>query len=98
VDEEGNPVKKGDVGELVVRGDGVMTEYYKNPEATAKALRMDGYIRETWRSRTRMVLFSWSIERRISSSVEGECLSRRGGRFPPHPFQCQGLGSHWPPG
>lgn len=39
VDEEGNDVKKGDVGELVVRGDGVMKEYYKNPEATAKALR-----------------------------------------------------------
>lgn len=39
VDEEGNEVKKGDVGELVVRGDGVMKEYYKNPEATAKAIR-----------------------------------------------------------
>ncbi len=39
VDDEGNPVKKGDVGELVVRGDGVMREYYKNPEATAKSLR-----------------------------------------------------------
>jgi acyl-CoA synthetase (AMP-forming)/AMP-acid ligase II len=39
MDEEGNPVKKGEVGELVVRGDGVMREYYKNPEATAKALR-----------------------------------------------------------
>jgi len=39
VDEGGNAVKKGDVGELVVRGDGVMREYYKNPEATAKALK-----------------------------------------------------------
>jgi acyl-CoA synthetase (AMP-forming)/AMP-acid ligase II len=39
VDEEGNPVKMGEVGELVVRGDGVMREYYKNPEATAKAIR-----------------------------------------------------------
>ena len=29
----------GEVGELVVRGDGVMREYYKNPEATAKAIR-----------------------------------------------------------
>ena len=38
VDEKGNPVKQGDVGELVVRGDGVMREYYKNPEATAKAI------------------------------------------------------------
>jgi acyl-CoA synthetase (AMP-forming)/AMP-acid ligase II len=39
VDEEGVPVRKGEVGELVVRGDGVMREYYKNPEATAKAIR-----------------------------------------------------------
>lgn len=43
VDEEGNPVNQGDVGELVVRGDGVMREYYKNPEATAKAIR-DGWL------------------------------------------------------
>jgi acyl-CoA synthetase (AMP-forming)/AMP-acid ligase II len=39
VDENGNPVKRGDVGELVLRGDGVMKEYYKNPEATSKTLR-----------------------------------------------------------
>ncbi len=39
VDEEGNPVRQGEVGELVVRGDGVMREYYKNPEATAKTIR-----------------------------------------------------------
>jgi acyl-CoA synthetase (AMP-forming)/AMP-acid ligase II len=43
VEEEGNPVKRGDVGELVVRGDGVMRAYYKNPEATARALR-DGWL------------------------------------------------------
>jgi acyl-CoA synthetase (AMP-forming)/AMP-acid ligase II len=39
VDEEGNTVKQGEVGELVVRGDGVMSEYYKNQEATEKALK-----------------------------------------------------------
>lgn len=43
VDAEGNPVPRGEVGELIVRGDGVMKEYYKNPEATAAALK-DGWL------------------------------------------------------
>jgi len=43
VDPNGNPVLQGEVGELVVRGDGVMREYYKNPEATANALK-DGWL------------------------------------------------------
>jgi len=43
VDETGKDVTRGDVGELVVRGGGVMREYYKNPEATADALK-DGWL------------------------------------------------------
>ena len=39
VDENGNDVPKGDVGELIVRGNGVMTCYYKNEEATAEVLK-----------------------------------------------------------
>jgi acyl-CoA synthetase (AMP-forming)/AMP-acid ligase II len=39
VDESDRDVQEGDVGELLVRGEGVMREYYKNPEATASALR-----------------------------------------------------------
>ena len=39
VDEKGNEVARGDVGELIVRGDGVMLCYYKNPEATAEVLK-----------------------------------------------------------
>jgi acyl-CoA synthetase (AMP-forming)/AMP-acid ligase II len=43
VDENGIDVRRGEPGELVLRGNGVMREYYKNPEATAKALR-DGWL------------------------------------------------------
>jgi long-chain acyl-CoA synthetase len=43
VDEEGNDVPPGDPGELILRGNGVMREYYKNPEATARALQ-DGWL------------------------------------------------------
>ncbi|MGE4277588.1 MAG: class I adenylate-forming enzyme family protein [Lawsonibacter sp.] len=38
VDEQNIPVKQGDVGELCVKGPGVMVCYYHNPEATAEVL------------------------------------------------------------
>jgi acyl-CoA synthetase (AMP-forming)/AMP-acid ligase II len=43
LDENGAPVCEGQVGELAVRGDGVMKCYYKNPEATAEILK-DGWL------------------------------------------------------
>ncbi len=41
VDEQGNEVPQGEVGELAVKGPGVMKCYYKNPEATAECLHGD---------------------------------------------------------
>ena len=43
VDENGNEVKGQDVGELILKGDGVMECYYNDPEATAKTLK-DGWL------------------------------------------------------
>ena len=43
VDENGAEVKQGDVGELLVKGPGVMTCYYNDPVATAATLK-DGWL------------------------------------------------------
>lgn len=43
VNEKGEDVPRGEVGELLVKGDGVMKEYYKNPEQTAQTIK-DGWL------------------------------------------------------
>lgn len=43
VDEEGVPVAQGEVGELAVKGPGVMLCYYKNEQATQESIK-DGWL------------------------------------------------------
>ena len=43
VDEEGKTVPTGSIGEIVVSGPGLMTEYWNRPEATAETMR-DGWV------------------------------------------------------
>ncbi len=43
VDEQGNEVPQGEIGELIVQGSGVMLCYYKNPQATKEVLK-DGWL------------------------------------------------------
>ncbi len=42
-DEQGNPVPQGEVGELAVKGPGLMKCYYSDPQATEAVLR-DGWL------------------------------------------------------
>ena len=44
IDEQGQTVQKGDVGELCVKGPGVMTCYYNDPKATSEVLTKDGWL------------------------------------------------------
>jgi crotonobetaine/carnitine-CoA ligase len=44
MDEEGEPAGRGVVGELLVRGPGIMLGYYKRPEANAESF-VDGWFR-----------------------------------------------------
>ena len=46
IDEDGvTEVEQGQVGELCVKGPGVMTCYYNDPEATAQVLTEDGWLK-----------------------------------------------------
>ena len=42
-DQDGDPVDQGDLGELVVRGPGVFTGYFRNPEANAEDFDAGGW-------------------------------------------------------
>ena len=42
---DGSTVASGEVGELALRGPGVMKEYYRNPSATKEILSEDGWLR-----------------------------------------------------
>lgn len=43
IDEQGKDVQPGEIGEIIISGDNIMTEYWKLPEATAKMIR-DGWL------------------------------------------------------
>jgi acyl-CoA synthetase (AMP-forming)/AMP-acid ligase II len=44
IDEEGNTLPPGEVGEIVARGPRVMTGYWKDEEKTAKTIDKDGWV------------------------------------------------------
>lgn len=70
VDENGNDVKRGEVGELIVRGDGVMREYYKNPEATQAAIR-NGWLYTGDMARQDEDGFIWLVDRKKDIIITG---------------------------
>ncbi len=43
IDDQGNYLPAGTAGELVIKGDNVLLEYFKNDEATVAAFNEDGY-------------------------------------------------------
>jgi long-chain acyl-CoA synthetase len=45
VDEAGDPLPQGEVGEIAIRGHNIMKGYWHKPEATADAISSDGWFR-----------------------------------------------------
>jgi len=70
VDEHLQPVPPGSPGELVVRGPGVMREYYRNPEATRETLR-DGWLLTGDVARADEDGFIWLVDRKKDVIITG---------------------------
>jgi acyl-CoA synthetase (AMP-forming)/AMP-acid ligase II len=45
VDDQGNAIARGEVGELAIKGPGVMRGYHGRPDATREAMTDDGWLR-----------------------------------------------------
>lgn len=70
IDPHGNKVEQGDVGELCVKGPGVMTCYYNNPEATADVL-VDGWLLTGDMARQDEDGFFWLVDRKKDVVISG---------------------------
>ncbi|MGD8661801.1 MAG: AMP-binding protein [Desulfobacterales bacterium] len=70
VDFELQPLPQGQSGELLVKGPGVMKEYYKNPEATAATLK-DGWLLTGDIARIDEDGFIWLVDRAKDIIITG---------------------------
>ena len=70
VDEQLQPVPQGNVGELCVKGPGVMVCYYHNPEATAEVLK-DGWLRTGDMARQDEDGFIFLVDRKKDVIISG---------------------------
>ena len=71
VDSDRREVPQGEVGELAVRGPGVMVCYYKNPEATKESLSEDGWLWTGDMARVDADGFIWLVDRKKDVIVMG---------------------------
>ena len=70
VDEKDVPVTPGDVGELCVKGPGVMVEYYHDPKATAEVLK-DGWLHTGDMARVDEDGFIFLVDRKKDVIISG---------------------------
>ncbi len=70
VDKQGNHLFANESGELMVRGPGVMKEYYKNPEATQKTIQ-NGWLHTGDIARSDKEGFIWLVDRKKDMIIYG---------------------------
>jgi acyl-CoA synthetase (AMP-forming)/AMP-acid ligase II len=70
VDDKSNDVAIGTVGELIVKGNGLMKEYYKNPQKTSEVLR-DGWLHTGDLAKMDSDGFIWYVDRKKDLIISG---------------------------
>ena len=70
VNDDLQPVPAGTPGELLIKGPGVMKEYYKNPEATREAI-LDGWLRTGDIAQQDPDGFIWLVDRKKDVIITG---------------------------
>ncbi len=70
VDPELNDIPPGDVGELMVKGPGMMKEYYKNDEATAETIK-NGWLLTGDMAKIDEDGFIWLVDRKKDVIITG---------------------------
>ncbi|MCD5322154.1 MULTISPECIES: class I adenylate-forming enzyme family protein [Pontibacillus] len=70
VDENGDPVPPGQIGEIVLRGEGVMKGYYKDPIKTQEVLK-DGWLYTGDVGKRDQDGFFWVIDRKKDLIISG---------------------------
>ncbi len=70
VDDQFHPVAQGNPGELIIKGPGVMKEYYKNPQATAAAI-VNGWLLTGDVARQDEEGFIWLVDRKKDVIITG---------------------------
>ena len=70
VDGEMRPLPSGETGELVIRGEGVMKAYYRNPDAT-RATLVDGWLRTGDMAKIDESGFIWLVDRKKDIIITG---------------------------
>jgi acyl-CoA synthetase (AMP-forming)/AMP-acid ligase II len=70
VDGDLNDLPGGETGELLVKGPGVMKEYYRNPEETEKTI-VDGWLKTGDMARMDESGFMWLVDRKKDLIITG---------------------------
>ena len=70
VDDRDNDVPPGMVGELLVKGNGLMKEYFKNPQRTAEVLK-DGWLHTGDMAKMDEDGFIWYVDRKKDLIITG---------------------------